>query len=165
MRAFDDTLLDKLCVQSQSAARRRAHHLIHADHAENVQRLLIALQPDSYVQPHRHTQPPIWEHLVCVRGEILVLIVDDNGIVQERQLVPQGCSVEPDPAQWHTILATRPDSVVLEFKPGPFQPTPAENFAAWAPAEGDARVPTMLAACLDAQPGDDLKAAIATENA
>jgi len=35
-----------------AGARRRSHMLLHADHQDQVQRLLIALEPNSYVRPH-----------------------------------------------------------------------------------------------------------------
>jgi cupin fold WbuC family metalloprotein len=47
--------------------------LLHADHQDQVQRLLIALEPNSYVRPHLHSEQ--WEMIVLLRGQLDFLIV------------------------------------------------------------------------------------------
>jgi hypothetical protein len=42
----------------------------------------------------------------------------------------------------------------LEIKEGPYDPATATEYAAWAPAEGDAAVPEFTAWLRGAQPGD-----------
>jgi hypothetical protein len=42
----------------------------------------------------------------------------------------------------------------LEVKEGPYDPATVVEFAAWAPAEGDASVPEFMQWLRTAQPGD-----------
>jgi hypothetical protein len=41
-------------------------------------------------------------------------------------------------SKWHCILALTRDCVIFEGKNGPYDPATDKEFAAWAPAEGDA---------------------------
>jgi hypothetical protein len=43
--------LTQLADEAAASARRRSHMLLHADHQDQVQRLLISLEPDGYVRP------------------------------------------------------------------------------------------------------------------
>jgi cupin fold WbuC family metalloprotein len=42
----------ELLREAAKSTRRRSHLLLHADQQDQVQRLLIALHPDSYIRPH-----------------------------------------------------------------------------------------------------------------
>ena len=53
MQPFDSQRFETLCAAADDAPRRRAHHLVWASHQDPVQRLPIALQPWTYVRPHR----------------------------------------------------------------------------------------------------------------
>jgi Domain of unknown function (DUF6016) len=64
--------LAQLADAAAASARRRSHILLHADHQDQVQRLLIALEPDSYVRPHVHSEQ--WEMIVLLRGRLDLLI-------------------------------------------------------------------------------------------
>ena len=44
--------------------------------------------------------------------------------------------MEAPPAVWHTVIALRKDSVLLEVKAAPFNPGQPKDLAPWAPAEG-----------------------------
>ena len=44
--------------------------------------------------------------------------------------------VEVTPDTWHTVVALEPNSILLEIKAGPFDPTQPKEFAPWAPEEG-----------------------------
>ena len=65
--------LTQLADVAAASARRRSHMLLHADHQDQVQRLLIALEPNSYVRPHLHSEQ--WEMIVLLRGQFDFLIV------------------------------------------------------------------------------------------
>lgn len=140
MKLITRDLLDGLGAKAQSLPRRRTHHNLHDDLSAPVQRLFVALQPGSYVRPHCHREPNKWELLVAIAGRLAVLIFEPDGRLRERlELAPDGDgrAVEFPPGTWHAVVALAPDSVMLEVKQGPYQPTPAADFAAWAPAEGD----------------------------
>jgi hypothetical protein len=39
--------------------------------------------------------------------------------------------------EWHSVVFHAPAAVVLEVKPGPYEPEFDKEFAEWAPKEGD----------------------------
>ena len=72
--------LDSLSAQARSSARRRKNYNFHAE-TDLANRLLNAVEPGSYVQPHRHLDPSKDETLVVVRGSFGVVFFDDSGTV------------------------------------------------------------------------------------
>jgi hypothetical protein len=58
--------LVRLLDTAAASTRKRAHLLLHADHQDQVQRLLIGLEPATYVRPHVHSEQ--WEMIVLLRG-------------------------------------------------------------------------------------------------
>ena len=140
--------LDALSRTALTTPRRRQHLNLHADYADSCQRLFNAVEPDSYIRPHRHSDPPKPECFVAVRGRFQVLLFDAEGRVTERiSLAPDGPVVAIDlPAgAWHGIIALEPGSIFFETKPGPYVALTDKDFAPWAPAEGSAETKAYLA--------------------
>jgi len=120
-----------LLADAKASPRRRAHLLLHAGHDDQVQRLLIALEPGSYVRPHQHSQQ--WEMLVLNRGRLDMLAFDEDGILLARhRLDPSNPVIQIPVGTWHAGLAQESGTVVMEVKPGPYRPN---EFADWAPEE------------------------------
>jgi cupin fold WbuC family metalloprotein len=135
----DERQLAELLEQAAAAGRRRSHLLLHADHQDQVQRLLIGLEPDSYVRPHVHSEQ--WEMLVLLRGSLDVLIFGAQGELMQRLTMSVAAPVVQIPlGTWHGAVA-QSASVVMEVKPGPYRPN---EFAGWAPAEGDPVTPAFV---------------------
>ena len=138
LKAIDDPLLDRLCAAAQASPRRRRNHNFH-QLEETVQRMLNALEPDSYVCPHKHEDPDKVEVFLCLRGRAAVLAFDDAGrVAGVFTLSPAGPThgAEVPPRTWHTVLALEPGTVLYEVKQGPYNPATDKKFAPWAPAEG-----------------------------
>jgi len=139
LKRLDSPLFDELAARARSAARGRTNENLHAGPDDPVQRFLNAIEPGSYVCPHRHTQPPKWELFVALAGAALVLIFDEHGTVLGREQVAAAGplrGLEIPPGVWHTIAALAPGTVLLELKPGPYQAISDKDFAPWAPREG-----------------------------
>jgi len=154
---IDDELFADLTRKAAEAPRLRAHHIFHQSHEEPVQRLCIALKHGTYVRPHCHRTSGKWELLLVLRGDVDLLIFDDEGRVTERRVMSAGSglsAIELTSDTWHSIVTKGADAVIMEVKQGPFAPTAPEEFAAWAPAEGTDEVPGFLAWSATAQPGD-----------
>jgi cupin fold WbuC family metalloprotein len=64
--SVDEQRLNTLFLQAERADSRRAHLLLHRDAADPVQRLLVALNPGTYIPPQRHL--PQWELQLLVFG-------------------------------------------------------------------------------------------------
>jgi cupin fold WbuC family metalloprotein len=123
-----------------AAARRRKNHNFHARESDACNRLLNAVEPGSYIAPHRHLDPAKGECAVVVRGRLGVVFFDDAGRPTETALLEPGgevVGVDVPPGTWHTLVSLAPGSVFFEAKAGPYQPRAADERAPWAPAEGD----------------------------
>ena len=53
MILMDDDLLDALSQEAQSHPRKRKNHNFHAALTDPINRMLNALEPESYVCPHK----------------------------------------------------------------------------------------------------------------
>jgi cupin fold WbuC family metalloprotein len=137
VKTIDAQRIACMKADAAEAARRRTHATLHDDLADPVQRVVIALQPATYVRPHRHAEG-VWELFAVLDGALAVLTFDDAGTVTRRvELRPGGDRmVQLPPGAWHSIVALTADTLALEVKPGPYRPMNHKDFAAWAPAEG-----------------------------
>lgn len=155
---------DRLATLSQQAAaapRRRSNFNIHANLDDPVQRFFNAMQPGTYVRPHRHTDPPRWELFLVLSGEIVMLAFDDDGRVESRLELAAGgehFGVELDAGRWHALAAVTP-AVMFELKPGPYSAVTDKDFAAWAPAEGEPGSDALAAWYTTARVGDRFRGA------
>lgn len=146
-RLINRALLDRVSAEAAQHPRRRMNHNFHR-HEEPVQRFLNAIEPGSYVRPHRHSDPPRWELFICLRGRGASLIFDDAGhitTVHHLDTERGEYGVEIPSRAWHTILSLQPGSVFLEIKEGPFEPKHAGVFAPWSPAPDDPAVTAFVA--------------------
>lgn len=144
---IDNAILDRLSHAAAAGERRRQNLNLHADYDDPCQRLFNAVEPGSYIRPHRHADPPKPECFVAVRGRFRLLIFGEDGVVCESiELAPAGPVVAVDvPAgAWHTIVALEPGSIFFETKPGPYVPLTDKDFAPWAPVEGSEQAGAYL---------------------
>ena len=141
IQRIDAALLDEVAAAAAASPRRRRNRNFHPADDFAVHRLLNALQPDSYVMPHRHLDPNKDETIVVLRGRFGFLVFDDAGRIIERLSLQAGGpvhGVDIPHGTWHTIFALDPGSVFFEAKAGPFTPLREAERAPWAPAEADA---------------------------
>jgi cupin fold WbuC family metalloprotein len=147
-RAIDRALLDDLSRAAAASPRRRKNLNFHADETAACNRLLNAVEPGSYVAPHRHREPEKGESCVVLRGRLGLVLFDAAGgvtraLVAEPGGLVAGLDVPPD--TWHTIVSLAPGSVFFEAKAGPYRPLADDERAPWAPAEGDPAAAEYLA--------------------
>ncbi|WP_298035858.1 WbuC family cupin fold metalloprotein [uncultured Desulfuromonas sp.] len=139
MRIIDEQLLKDLADQARRTPRRRKNLNLHTSYGDPCQRLLNALEPDTYVRPHRHLTPPKPESFVALRGRMALLVFDEGGAVADVVLFGAGGPVlgaDIPPGVWHSIVCLERGSVFFEAKPGPYEPLSDKDFAPWAPEEG-----------------------------
>jgi cupin fold WbuC family metalloprotein len=154
MKSLSSHDLEHLSGVAADSPRLRAHHNFHTELADPVQRLAIAMEPGTYVRPHRHVST--WEMLCPLAGLFDLLVFDEQGCVLSRhRLGADGARVFEMPAgTWHAVISLAPASVVFEVKQGPYKPLAAPDLAPWSPAEGDPAVAGMLEFLACAKPGD-----------
>jgi cupin fold WbuC family metalloprotein len=150
MIGLDHATLSDLFRQAGESPRRRSHLLMHKDHSDPVQRLVIALKDGSYVRPHLHSEQ--WEMLVLLQGRLDVLFFAAGGRLTERfALTSDGRSViQIPPGQIHSAAAMQDDTAVMEVKPGPYR---SNEFVDWAPPEAAPEAPSFLEWAVRAEPG------------
>lgn len=139
MKIIDKNSLDALSQAAAVAPRQRMNLNLHADYADPCQRLFNAIEPSTYICPHRHTDPPKPECFLAVRGHMAVLVFDDAGTVTQTVLFGTECDVlgvDLPPGLWHSIVSLESGSIFFETKPGPYVALSDKDFAPWAPREG-----------------------------
>lgn len=145
IKVFSAEYLDELTRQALVTPRRRQHRNIHVDYSDPCQRLFNAIEPDSYLRPHRHGPLQGAETMIAVRGLMALVFFDERGDIEQVHVFgawPHGAKlgvaagVETPPGKWHTVISLASGSILLEVKAGPFDPDAPRFPAPWAPAEG-----------------------------
>jgi cupin fold WbuC family metalloprotein len=136
---IDTDRMAGLTARAAGSPRLRANHNLHPILADPVQRFLNAMEPGTYVRPHRHSDPERWELFLALSGSAVILTFDGLGRVVERAEVAERGSVrgvEVPAGVWHAVACLEAGTVLFELKPGPYVPASDKDFASWAPAEG-----------------------------
>ena len=139
MKIISQAVFDQLSKDAVASERQRKNLNMHDDYADPCQRLFNAMEPGTYIRPHRHTDPPKPECFLAVRGRMLLVVFDDDGGVEQAVKFGDDCAVqaiELPAGVWHSLIALEPGSLFFETKPGPYVPVSDKDFASWSPAEG-----------------------------
>jgi len=153
MKVIDKRLMDSLSEVARKSPRLRQNLNFHESYDEPSQRLLNAMEPGSYIRPHRHLTDPKPEAFLIMRGSVALVIFTDEGAVETLLRLGDGSDVvgaELPAGVWHTVVCLESGSVFYETKPGPFHPIQKKDMAPWAPEEGSAEVPRYLAGLVSA---------------
>lgn len=132
MKSISSADLERLFEEARKSDRKRSHLLLHASHAEKVQRLCIGLLEGSYVEPHYHDLDSQWEMFVVLEGRLQVTVysIDSKEVLQDfyvgdGELIK---FVEFRPMEAHSVRCVSPRALMLEVKEGPFDPAFAKRF-------------------------------------
>lgn len=150
IKIIDKNSLDNLSSAAKASDRQRKIFNYHLSFDDPINRMLNAVEPGSYVQPHKHENPDKREIFLLLKGKMVVVFFDDNGTITQYILLDneENFGVEIPPSVWHTIVALEPGTVVYEIKDGPYSPANDKNFAPWAPKEGEKECGEYLEAIL-----------------
>ena len=143
-----EALIQECIEASRESARKRMILPLHKSADAKIHRMFNAMQPGSYIQPHRHLFPPKAESVIVLQGAILAFIFNDQGQIEEVHRVAAGSStigIDSEPGVYHTFVAVEEDTIFFEVKPGPYSVVDDKDFAPWAPAEGEDGVEGFLA--------------------
>ncbi|MFH0867241.1 MAG: WbuC family cupin fold metalloprotein, partial [Bacteroidota bacterium] len=135
---IQESLLCSLTEEARKNPRRRKNHNFHKEDSDTLQRMLNALEPSTYVRPHKHVNPDKREVFVLLKGKIVVVEFDDNGNISDRIILDNSkgnYAVEITPGSWHTVISLESGSVYYEVKDGPYDPVSDKVFADWSPVE------------------------------
>ncbi|WP_026474801.1 WbuC family cupin fold metalloprotein [Alkaliflexus imshenetskii] len=148
MKLIEQKTIDMVVEEARVSSRKRKNFNYHVHLSDPINRMLNALEPGTYVQPHKHEDPDKREVFVILTGRMGVFIFDDHGNVIETAVLDRDAGVygiEILPGTWHAVVSLAPGSVVYEVKDGPYEPLSDKNFAAWAPKEGAPEAAAYLA--------------------
>jgi cupin fold WbuC family metalloprotein len=146
-RFLDQALFAELAAQAAATPRLRQHHNLH-QMTDACHRMVVGLQPGSYIPPHRHLADDKAETLLALQGCFGVLIFTDTGEVVEQRILQAGgecAGVDLPPGVFHALVVLAADSLLFECKAGPYRPITAAELAPWAPAEGAPEVASYMA--------------------
>lgn len=144
--------LRDLAQAAAASPRLRMNQNLHNDLTDPIQRLAIAMEPGTYIRPHRHENT--WELLTALKGRFVVLTFDDAGVVTHRAVLGDSESVIETPKQgWHAVLSLDEGGIIFEVKHGPYAPFEDKDFAPWSPKAEDPKAVELMQWYRSAQPG------------
>lgn len=138
IRVINIALLDEVTAEARASPRLRKNRNFHDRDDHPGHRLLNAIEPGSYIPPHRHLAADKDETLVVLRGRLGLVLFDDAGRpIRALALGAGGDALGADIPRgaWHTALALESGTVFFEAKAGPYRPHAPAELAPWAPAE------------------------------
>jgi cupin fold WbuC family metalloprotein len=137
---IDTLLTGPLIEQARASARKRKNFNFHPSAADPMHRMLHAMEPETYVQPHKHENPDKREAFIILKGKVAAVEYTNEGKIRDFIILHSATGnfgVEFAPGTWHSLIVLESGSVVYEVKDGPWDPSDDKFFASWAPKEGD----------------------------
>ncbi len=143
-------LIDKVVAEARQSPRRRMNYNFHPELSDPVQRLLNALEPWTYIRPHKHTTKE--ESFVLLSGTVLAVVFNNDGTIRDHAILSRETGIlgiEFEENCFHMLTSLETGSVVYEIKEGPFVPHTEGSSAPWAPLEGTPEARSFLAKVFD----------------
>jgi cupin fold WbuC family metalloprotein len=138
MKIVTRELLERISDQALHSPRLRQNHNLHPADDSRCHRLLNAIEPHSYIRPHRHLDPEKDEAFILVRGRLGIICFADDGTVGEVVLLSAASgnlAVDIPHGVYHTAVSLETGTVFYETKAGPYLSLTEDEIALWAPAE------------------------------
>ncbi len=139
MKIINGQLLNEITAAAKENPRLRKNWNIHPSDNFPAHRLLNAMEPASYIRPHRHLDPLKDETFMIVRGRLGILIFDDNGGVTEKLLLDadgENIGADIPSGVFHTAVSLAEGTIFFEAKAGPYVPLTESEKPVWAPEDG-----------------------------
>jgi cupin fold WbuC family metalloprotein len=132
--------LSILKAEARNSLRKRKNFNFHKESGDTLQRMMHAMNPGTYVQPHKHENPDKREAFIILEGKVAVIEFNDRGDIISHFILDrsrENYGAEVPERTWHMLIALEENTVIYEVKDGPYSPLDDKNFAAWAPVEGN----------------------------
>lgn len=147
MKIVTTELLRQVSGQARISPRLRSNHNLHPRDDSRCHRLLNAIEPGSYIRPHRHLDPEKDEAFILMSGRLGIITFADDGAATETVTLSRESGVlaaDIPHGVYHTALSLEPGTVFYEAKAGPYLPLTEAEKAPWAPGDGDAAAAAYL---------------------
>ena len=141
MKLVTRDLLHQVTEQARWSPRLRKNHNIHPADESRCHRLLNAVEPPSYICPHRHLDPEKDEAFILMSGRLGVITFSDTGAVLQAVTLSHqsgNLAVDIPHGVYHTAVSLESGTVFYECKAGPYLPLTEAEKASWAPNDSDA---------------------------
>lgn len=128
-----------LLALSRESPRKRVIQRVHKSMDASVHKMFNAMQPGTYVTPHRHMNPEKNETVLIVSGSMLFVEFTDDGKIKQHTLLQPGTEyfgIDVAPHIYHTYIVLKPDTLIFEVKDGPYENATDKDIPSWAPREG-----------------------------
>jgi len=147
IQPINNATLNGLSAEAAAGSRLRKNLNFHKADDDACHRLLNAMEPGTYIQPHRHLGEGKDETVAILRGTLGLIEFDESGnVVGTMILKPNGGNVGVHIPRGviHAWVSLEKNSVFLEAKAGPYIPITPEEKVNWAPPEGDPEAENYL---------------------
>jgi cupin fold WbuC family metalloprotein len=147
MKLVTTELLLQLSESARSLPRLRKNYNLHTSDQSRCHRLLNAIEPASYIRPHRHLDSEKDESFILMSGRLGIILFSDTGEVMETVILSRqdGILAADIPhGVFHTAVSLESGTVFFETKAGPYLPLSDAETTAWAPPEADSRAASYL---------------------
>jgi cupin fold WbuC family metalloprotein len=119
--------------------KRRVRINAHPGSDDELHEMIIAIEPGSYIRPHKH--PGKSEAFHIIEGQVDIVVFSEAGEVERIVSLAAKGGRHPfyyrmSTPHFHTLIIRSDLLVVHEITNGPFLPT-GTIYAAFAPEEGD----------------------------
>jgi len=138
MIKINDDFINPVSAQAKSSPRKRMNYNFHKLPEDTLQRMLNAMEPGTYVRPHKHENPDKREVFFVLRGSVAVVEFDTMGNITDWSILDASkgsFAAEIAEKVFHTVVCLEPVTVSYEIKDGPYLMENDKNFASWAPEE------------------------------
>jgi cupin fold WbuC family metalloprotein len=139
-RIINNILLDAILEKARHSPRKRTSIAFHDPSKDNIQIMLNAMLPKTYLQPHKHEDPDKFETFSILSGRVIIVGFDENGNLEgcfdlDKRSFNKGLIISP--RTYHSIVVPENPgyAVVFEHKEGFYDEKTDKKFAPWAPSE------------------------------
>lgn len=139
MRIIDNEFLDGLTDEAHRNPRLRKNGNLHPGDRSACHRLFNAVEPGSYIRPHRHLDPEKDETFVMIRGKLGIVTFDETGEVSGSWVIGAGAervAADIPHGVYHTALSLETGTIFFEAKAGPYLPLSEAERGGFAPEDG-----------------------------
>lgn len=124
-----------LTQRASQSVRLRTHLLLHESPQDIVQRVVIGLARGTFIPPHFHELQHQWEHFHVLKGEVELLLFDNNGYLNKKTILGGrngNIFVQIPPLIPHTLVCRTSTAIIMEIKEGPFDERYAKVIPCWS---------------------------------
>ncbi|MDD2899469.1 MAG: WbuC family cupin fold metalloprotein [Desulfuromonadaceae bacterium] len=147
MKIVTRDLVAQVSAAATQNPRLRQNYNLHPSDESRCHRLLNAIEPGSYIRPHRHLDPEKAEAFILLSGTLGVVTFTDDGDVAGTVLLSHASgnlAVDIPHGVYHTALSLEPGTVFFETKAGPYLPLKENEIFRKAPKENDPQVTSFV---------------------